>query len=71
METACDASYDDLADEYRRLVVLQRRVYVRMLKSRPGSVAGATLSRAHAVLDARIDTARRMVLNHPDAPPQG
>jgi hypothetical protein len=65
------ASYNDLADQYRDALDVERRAFDRMKRCPVGSAEGQRWSAISTAAARRADELRRAVHNHADAPPQG
>lgn len=68
---ATHESYEDRLDRYLDLIDLADRTEARMMDADPGSEMGFVLYRLLRRVEAAAAEARKQMLNHPDAPPQG
>lgn len=71
LDMITDQTYDSLTDQYQAAVRLRRQIEARMLKCRPGSVEGHDWYSNLKVAERRETELRKLVRNHPDAPPAG
>ena len=65
------ATYGELVDRYHEIIELRRRMERRLRELRPGADEGRKLAVALTTVEAEESRRRRLVRDHPDAPPQG